>query len=64
MRDGARVLVTDDDLRRQLLLAFTQDSRLHVQEVRAVEAAAARGEGGRSSSMQEVRAVEAAACKR
>ena len=34
MRDGARVLVTDDDLRRQLLLAFTQDSRLHVQEVR------------------------------
>ncbi|CAI5501307.1 unnamed protein product, partial [Closterium sp. Naga37s-1] len=34
IRDGARVLLMDPGLRRQLLLAFTQDSRLHVKEVR------------------------------
>lgn len=33
MKDGARVLVMDAALRRQLLLAFTQDSRLHIKEV-------------------------------
>ncbi|CAI7791734.1 unnamed protein product [Closterium sp. NIES-53] len=33
IRDGARVLLMDPGLRRQLLLAFTQDSRLHVKEV-------------------------------
>lgn len=34
IKDGARVMVTDAALRRQLLLAFTEDSRLHIQEVR------------------------------
>ncbi|CAI5495187.1 unnamed protein product [Closterium sp. Naga37s-1] len=33
IRDGARVLLMDPGLRRQILLAFTQDSRLHVKEV-------------------------------
>lgn len=33
IRDGARVVVTDAGLRRQLLMAFTEDSRLHIQEV-------------------------------
>eukprot|EP00271_Cylindrocystis_brebissonii_P015644 TRINITY_DN385_c0_g5_i1.p1 TRINITY_DN385_c0_g5~~TRINITY_DN385_c0_g5_i1.p1 ORF type:complete len:753 (+),score=111.06 TRINITY_DN385_c0_g5_i1:427-2685(+) len=33
LRDGAMVMVTDADLRRQLLMAFTEDSRLHVQEL-------------------------------
>ncbi|KAL3702344.1 hypothetical protein R1sor_020366 [Riccia sorocarpa] len=33
IKDGARVMVTDASLRRQLLLAFTEDSRLHIQEV-------------------------------
>ncbi|BBM97786.1 aarF domain-containing kinase [Marchantia polymorpha subsp. ruderalis] len=33
IKDGARVMVTDAALRRQLLLAFTEDSRLHIQEV-------------------------------
>ncbi|KAL2649341.1 hypothetical protein R1flu_017469 [Riccia fluitans] len=33
IKDGARVMVTDAGLRRQLLLAFTEDSRLHIQEV-------------------------------
>ena len=31
--DGARVVLLDDQLRRQLLLAFTEDNRLHVTEV-------------------------------
>lgn len=31
--DGARVVLLDDELRRQLLLAFTEDNRLHVNEV-------------------------------
>lgn len=33
IRDGARVVVTDGALRKQLLMAFTEDSRLHLQEV-------------------------------
>lgn len=33
VRDGARVLLVDDKLRRQLLLALTEDNRLHVEEV-------------------------------
>eukprot|EP00897_Mesotaenium_endlicherianum_P007126 jgi/Mesen1/6441/ME000033S05727 len=33
IKDGARVMVTDAALRRQLLLAFTEDSRLHIQEI-------------------------------
>jgi len=33
IKDGARVVVTDAELRRQLLMAFTEDSRLHVREV-------------------------------
>ena len=31
--DGARVVLLDDELRRQLLRAFTEDDRLHVDEV-------------------------------
>lgn len=31
--DGARVVLLDDELRRQLILAFTEDDRLHVSEV-------------------------------
>lgn len=31
--DGAKVVLLDDELRRQLLLAFTEDNRLHVAEV-------------------------------
>jgi hypothetical protein len=31
--DGARVVLLDDQLRRQLLRAFTEDDRLHVEEV-------------------------------
>ena len=34
VRDGARVLLLDEKLRRQLLLALTEDNRLHI-EVRA-----------------------------
>lgn len=33
IKDGARVVVTDAELRRQLLMAFTEDSRLHVREL-------------------------------
>lgn len=33
IKDGARVVATDAELRRQLLMAFTEDSRLHVREV-------------------------------
>jgi len=32
--DGARLALLDSDLRQQLLLAFTEDDRLHVDEVR------------------------------
>lgn len=31
VRDGAKVLLLDDKLRRQLLLALTEDNRLHVE---------------------------------
>lgn len=31
--DGARVVLLDDELRRQLLRAFTEDDRLHVDEL-------------------------------
>ena len=31
--DGARVVLLDNELRRKLLLAFTEDNRLHVTEV-------------------------------
>ncbi|XP_024519454.1 protein ACTIVITY OF BC1 COMPLEX KINASE 1, chloroplastic [Selaginella moellendorffii] len=33
IKDGVRVVITDPEIRRQLLLAFTEDSRLHVDEV-------------------------------
>lgn len=32
--DGARLVLLDEDLRRQLLFAFTEDDRLHIEEVR------------------------------
>ncbi|GAB4822222.1 hypothetical protein N2152v2_009268, partial [Parachlorella kessleri] len=31
--DGAKVVLLDDSLRRQLLIAFTEDDRLHLREV-------------------------------
>ena len=31
VRDGARVLLLDEKLRNQLLLALTEDNRLHVE---------------------------------
>lgn len=36
LQDGARLLLFDEGLRQQLLMAFTQDSRLHVREVRSL----------------------------
>ncbi|KAI5074107.1 hypothetical protein GOP47_0010068 [Adiantum capillus-veneris] len=33
IKDGARVVLTDAGIRRQLLMAFTEDSRLHIQEL-------------------------------
>ena len=36
--DGAQLLVTDDELRTQLLLAVTEDDRLHVEEVQRLAA--------------------------
>lgn len=33
IKDGARVVATDAALRQQLLMAFTEDSRLHIREV-------------------------------
>eukprot|EP00899_Mesostigma_viride_P010722 jgi/Mesvir1/19651/Mv09933-RA.3 len=36
MRDGARVVLTDASLRRQLLMAFTEGERLHIKEVQDV----------------------------
>ena len=33
IKDGAKVVLTDAAIRRQLILAFTEDSRLHVREV-------------------------------
>ena len=31
VRDGARVFLLDEKLRRQLLLALTEDNRLHIE---------------------------------
>ena len=36
VRDGLRVLLTDERLRSQVLLALTEDNRLHVEEVQEV----------------------------
>ncbi|KAK4757913.1 hypothetical protein SAY87_019214 [Trapa incisa] len=33
IKDGARLFLVDEGIRRQLLLAFTEDSKLHVQEL-------------------------------
>ncbi|KAH7443780.1 hypothetical protein KP509_02G050500 [Ceratopteris richardii] len=33
IKDGARVVLTDAGIRRQLLMAFTEDSRLHIEEL-------------------------------
>lgn len=34
IKDGARLFLVDEGIRRKLLLALTEDSKLHVQEVR------------------------------
>ncbi|KAL5559373.1 hypothetical protein UlMin_035584 [Ulmus minor] len=33
IKDGARLVLIDEGIRRQLLLAFTEDSKLHIQEL-------------------------------
>ncbi|KAL7001854.1 Protein ACTIVITY OF BC1 COMPLEX KINASE 1, chloroplastic [Sarracenia purpurea var. burkii] len=33
IKDGARLFLIDEGIRRQLLLAFTEDSKLHIQEL-------------------------------
>lgn len=33
IKDGARLFLIDEGIRRQLLLALTEDSQLHVQEL-------------------------------
>lgn len=33
IKDGARLFIIDEGIRRQLLLALTEDSKLHIQEV-------------------------------
>ena len=33
IKDGARLFLIDSGIRRQLAMAFTEDSRLHVEEV-------------------------------
>jgi hypothetical protein len=33
IKDGARTFLIDAGIRRQLILAFTEDSKLHVEEV-------------------------------
>lgn len=33
IKDGARLILIDEGIRRQLLLALTEDSKLHVEEV-------------------------------
>ena len=33
IKDGARLFLIDEGIRRQLLLALTEDSKLHIQEV-------------------------------
>jgi hypothetical protein len=34
IKDGARLFLVDEGIRRQLLLALTEDSKLHIEEVR------------------------------
>jgi len=33
IKDGARLFFVDEGIRRQLLLALTEDSKLHIEEV-------------------------------
>lgn len=33
IKDGARLFLIDAGIRRQLIMAFTEDSKLHVEEV-------------------------------
>lgn len=33
IKDGARLFLSDEGIRRQLVLAMTEDSKLHIQEV-------------------------------
>lgn len=33
IKDGTRLFLIDEGIRRQLLLALTEDSKLHIQEV-------------------------------
>jgi hypothetical protein len=33
IKDGARLFLIDSAIRRQLIMAFTEDSKLHVEEV-------------------------------
>jgi hypothetical protein len=33
IKDGARLFLIDSGIRRQLIMAFTEDSKLHVEEV-------------------------------
>ena len=33
IKDGTRLFLLDEGIRRQLLLALTEDSKLHIQEV-------------------------------
>ena len=33
IKDGARLFLIDEGIRKQLLLAMTEDSKLHIQEV-------------------------------
>ena len=33
IKDGARLFILDEGIRRQLLLALTEDSKLHIEEV-------------------------------
>jgi hypothetical protein len=33
IKDGARLFLVDEGIRRKLLLALTEDSKLHIQEV-------------------------------
>jgi predicted unusual protein kinase regulating ubiquinone biosynthesis (AarF/ABC1/UbiB family) len=62
--DGAQLLITDEELRRQLLLALTEDNRLRVDEVARVAAllgediavestGAAESDGGAGVSAQD-----------
>ena len=37
IKDGARMFLIDAGIRRQLILAFTEDSKLHVEEVLEID---------------------------